>query len=139
MQGDARSGEVEVRPMADGPATTVFVRQLGTDGTWWVLGSATADITADAPVAGDPITSPVTVSGTALAFEGNVAVEVREDGRRSPLGSGFATGGGDVPRPFTAEVAFTPPTTGHGAVLFLTRSEEDGRVWEAAVVRVAFS
>jgi hypothetical protein len=139
MQGDARSGEVEVRPMANGPATTVFVRQLGTDGTWWVLGSATANITADAPDAGDAITSPVTVSGTALAFEGNVAVEVRQDGRRSPLGSGFVTGGGDVPRPFTGEVAYTPPTTEHGAVLFLTRSEEDGRVWEAAVVRVAFS
>ena len=31
LQGDSRSGEVEVRPRADGPVTTVFVRLLGTD------------------------------------------------------------------------------------------------------------
>jgi hypothetical protein len=48
MQGDARSGEVEVRPMANGP-TTAFVAQLGSDGTWWVVGSATANIVIDAP------------------------------------------------------------------------------------------
>jgi hypothetical protein len=139
MQGDARSGEVEVRPAADGPATTVFVRQLGSDGSWWVLGSATADITIDMPGAGDAVTSPLTVTGTALAFEGTVAVEVREDGVPEPLGTSFVTGGGDVPRPFTGQVTFTAPTAGHGALVLLTRSEEDGRVWQAAVLRLRFA
>jgi hypothetical protein len=138
MQGDARSGEIEVRPTADGPVTTVFVRQLGTDGSWWVLGSATANITTDVPGPGDAITSPVTVSGSALAFEGTVAVEVRQDGNREPLGAGFVTGGGDVPRPFSGQITFSPPTADHGALVFLTRSEEDGRVWEASVIRVRF-
>jgi Immunoglobulin-like domain of bacterial spore germination len=139
MQGDARSGEVEVRPMADRPVTTVFVRQLGTDGTWWVLSSATANITADTPGAGDAISSPVVVRGSALAFEGTVTVEVRQDGTRQPLGSGVVTGGGDVARPFSGKIAFSAPSTPYGAVVSLTRSEADGRVWEAAVLRVSFA
>jgi hypothetical protein len=139
MQGDARSGEVEVRPMANGPVTTVFVRQLGPDDTWWVLGSATDNIATDAPGPGDAISSPVTVRGSAVAFEGVVNVEIRQDGARQPLGTGVVTGGGDVARPFSGEIEFSSPTTPYGAVVFLTRSEEDGRVWEAAVIRVSFA
>jgi Immunoglobulin-like domain of bacterial spore germination len=139
MQGDARSGEVEVRPTTDGPVTTVFVRQLGPDDTWWVLGSSTANITTDAPGPGEAISSPVTVSGNALAFEGTVNVEVRQDGARQPIGTGFVTGGGDVLRPFSGEIDYSTPTAQYGAVVFLTRSEEDGRVWEAAVLRVSFA
>jgi hypothetical protein len=139
MQGDARSGEVEVRPTASGPATTVLVRRLGTDGSWWVLGSTTSDITLDTPAAGDTITSPVTLTGSALAFEGHVSVEVRRDGVREPIGSGFVTGGGDVVRPFSGEVAFTGAAPGErGALVLLTDSAEDGRVRQAVVVRVAF-
>jgi hypothetical protein len=138
MQGDARSGEVEVRPRADGPATTVFVRQLGADDTWWVLGSATGGITLDTPAAGDTVTSPVALTGRALAFEGNVEVEVREDGAREPIGTGFVTGGGDVERPFDGQVEFSAPTADRGALVLLTRSAEDGRVWQAAVTRLQF-
>jgi hypothetical protein len=49
--GDARSGEVTVRRSDPGPVTTVFVRQLGNDGTWWVLGSTTANIVLTSPAA----------------------------------------------------------------------------------------
>lgn len=138
VPGDPRSGEVEVRPTTTGPATTVFVRQLGPDGTWWVLGSATADITLDAPAAGDAITSPVAVAGTALAFEGHVDVEVRQDGALEPIGTGFVTGGGDVARPFSGAVTFSPPTAPRGALVLLTTGGEDARVWQAVVTRVAF-
>lgn len=139
MQGDARSGEVEVRPTRDGPATTVFVRQLGTDGSWWVLGSATANISTDSPGPGDAIASPVAVAGSALAFEGTVAVEVRQDGSPMPLGAGVVTGGGDVARPFSGEVTFSSPGAEFGALVFLTPSADDGRVWEAAVIRIRFA
>lgn len=139
MQGDARSGEVQVRPTADGPVTTVFVRQLGTDGSWWILGSAAEHITADAPGPGDAITSPVTVSGSALAFEGTVLVEVREDGAREPLGRGYVTGGGDEMRPFSGHVSFSPASADYGAMVFLTQSERYGEIWEAAVYRVRFA
>ena len=137
-QGDSRSGEVEVRPRAEGPATTVFVRQLGTDGSWWVLGSATVNITLDSPATGDTITSPVGLTGSALAFEGHVNVEVRQDGASEPIGTGFVTGGGDMMRPFSGEVAFTAPTAEQGALVLLTYGGEDDRVLQAVVIRVAF-
>lgn len=139
MQGDARSGEVEVRPTANGPVTTVFVRQLGTDGSWWILGSATAYITAEIPGQGDAISSPVTVSGSALTFEGMVVVEVREDSVREPLGTGYVTGGGDEMRPFSGQVSFSPASARYGAMVFLSHSAENGQVWEAAVYRVRFA
>ena len=116
-QGDARSGEVEVRPRANGPVTTVLVRQGG-DGSWWVVGADDADIVLDEPDVLDGIRSPVRVRGTALAFEGTVQVHVREDGRREPLGEGFVTG---------------------GALVLFTRSADDGQVWQAEVVRVRFA
>lgn len=138
MQGDARSGEVEVRASADGPVTTVMVRQLGEDGTWWVLGSATGTIVVDEPVAGATVTSPVTVSGQALAFEGAVSVEVRQDGTSVPLGVGQVLGGGDEMRPFSGTIEFTDPTADRGALVFLTYSAKDGSVLQAATLRVTF-
>jgi hypothetical protein len=138
MAGDSRSGEVEVRPQSDGPVTIVMVRQLGADGTWWVLGSATADVAVDSPAALAAVTSPLTVTGRALAFEGNVSVEVRQDGSTAALGSGFVTGGGDVMRPFGGQVEFSAPTAERGTVVFLTHSAENGQVWSASTVRVQF-
>jgi hypothetical protein len=138
-QGDSRSGEVEVRPVADGPATTVLVRQLSGADTWSVLGAATADIEVTDPAAGVEVRSPVELLGRALAFEGHVDVEVRQDGSATPLGTGFVTGGGDELRPFEGSIAFDRPTEAFGAVVFLTRSGEDGRVWQASVVRVRLS
>lgn len=133
--GDARSGEVGVRPTSDGPETVVLVRQL--DGTTWsVIGASTANIELVSPSAGDLVRSPVTLRGRALAFEGNVVVELREDGRNEPLGFVPVTGGGDVSRPFQGVLEFRSPTEAHGAIVLRTRSAEDGRVWEASVVRV---
>jgi Immunoglobulin-like domain of bacterial spore germination len=137
QQGDTRSGEVPVRPFAQGPVTTVLLRQLGTDGSWWVLGSATADIAVTAPGAGDTVSSPLTVRGRALAFEVNV--EVRQDGSTAALGTTAVTGGGDVMRPFSGTVTFQRPTERHGAVLFRTFSAKDGQVLQAGVIRVAFA
>jgi hypothetical protein len=138
MQGDSRSGEVEVQPQADGPVTTVFVRQLGSDDTWWVLGSATENIEFTYPAAGTAIDTPLEVTGEALAFEGTVQVQVRADGTLEPIGDGFVTGGGDVMRPFSGSIPFESPQGGWGAVVGFTLSAENGQVWEASVVRVGF-
>jgi len=137
MAGDSRSGEIYVRPRVDGPDTTVFVRQLSDD-TWWVLGSATANITVDQPTTGATITSPVTVTGNALAFEGNVIVEVRQDGKAQPIGTGNVTGGGGPSAPFEGPIQFSTPTAESGALVFLTRSEMDGQLWEAGTIRIHF-
>ncbi len=138
-QGDSRSGEVEVRPRADGPVTTVLVRQLGDDGSWWVLGSATANIEVTEPAALATIGDPVTLKGKANAFEGTVNVDIRADGRDEPLAKGFVTGRMGEMGPFDSTLSFPSPHDGYGAVVFRTLSAEDGSVWEAAVVRVKFA
>jgi hypothetical protein len=140
QQGDSRSGEVEVRPTANGPATVVLVRQVGDDDTWSVIGATTESIVPTTPAAGDAVRSPVQLAGTSTSFEGNVLVEVVARRSGEPLGSGFVTGGsmGEM-GPFAGEVAFSGADTEDGAVVFLTRSEEDGSVWDAAVVPVTFA
>ena len=137
-EGDSRSGEVEVRPTERGPVTTVLVRQLGDDGSWWVVGAQTENLLLEDPSAGDTISSPLTVSGRARAFEGTVEVELRADGQLEPIGATFATGGSDAARPFTAELEFPPPNVSGGMLMLLARSPRDGMVMEATVVRVHF-
>ena len=137
-QGDSRSGEVEIRPRANGPATTVIVRQLGPDDSWSVLGSTTENIEVTRPTAGELITSPVAVAGRAVAFEGHVDVDVVQDEPDGVLGTGFVTGGGDEMRAFDGRVPFETAGTRYGTLLFRTRSAENGQVWEAVALRVAF-
>jgi hypothetical protein len=138
MEGDSRSGEVEVRAARNGPVSTVLVRRF-TDDTWWVLGSTTPDIELDDPVAGQAIDAPLQLSGRARAFEGTVQVEVFERGDTSPRGEGFVTGSGsDELGPFSGEVAWDNPGGGWGVVLLTTRGGEDDRVWQATAVPVGF-
>jgi hypothetical protein len=113
------------------------VRRLG-DGNWWVLGSATADVRLDSPATGETVSSPLTLTGEARAFEGHVTVRIMGDGNPRPLTTGFVTGGGDVPRPFTGSFAFAAPPSGYGSIVLTTESARDGRVWSASVLRVRF-
>lgn len=138
QQGDSRSGEVEVRAKASGAVTTVLVRQLSGEDTWSVLGAATELIAITEPDTGAAISSPLVVRGSALAFEGTVQVEVRQDGRPDAIGDGFVTGGGDIMRPFEGRITFPTPTSELGALVLYTVSMEDGQVWSATVIRVAF-
>jgi hypothetical protein len=137
--GDTRSGEVEIRPNATGPVTTVMVRQLSGSDTWWVLGSATGNIVVDTPDASATISSPVSVHGTSTAFEATVSVEVREDGNRNAIGQGTVMGGsmGEM-GPFDGSIPFSA-TAPHGALLFFTLSAENGQVWEATAFPVQFT
>lgn len=138
-QGDARSGEIDVRATADGFATTVLVCQLGGGGRWFVLGSITDNIQPSEPVPRTRVSSPLQVRGRSTAFEGDLSVEVRQDGKDTPIGTGIVTGGanGEM-NPFDGTVTFERPTATAGAVLFLTHSADDGRVMEASTVRVNF-
>lgn len=137
--GDNRSGEVEIRPGDPGPLTVVFVRQLTADDSWWVLASVAENIRVDEPESGDTVTSPLSLSGSARAFEGTVEVEVRVDGSDEAIGVGFVTGsGGPEAGPFEGTVEFDAPGTGGGAVVFISRSPEDGRVLEATALPVNF-
>jgi hypothetical protein len=139
QQGDSRSGEIEVRPLEDGPVTTVLVRQVADDDSWWVIGAVSENIEVDEPAPQQAIDDPVRLTGRARAFEGNVGVRIFADGSADPVGTGFVTGSGDgTLGPFDDEVRFDAAGARWGLVVFATDSAEDGRIWEATVVRVGF-
>ena len=138
--GDLRSGEVAVRRTDPGPVTTVLVRQLGADDTWWVIGSATDNIVVEQPEALATVASPLVVSGQARAFEGTVDVQLRADGIDDPLIEGFVTGsGGQDLGPFEGTFEFDDTDASAGALMLFTLSAEDGTVSEASVMRVFFA
>lgn len=137
--GDSRSGEVEIRAAAGSPPSIVFVRQLDDRGGWYVIGAATENVVVDTPDALDVLTSPLEVAGSALAFEGTVEVLLTADDVEDPLVESFVTGsGGPEPGPFEGSFEFDPPDAEGGALLFLSRSSEDGSVLEVSALRVFF-
>jgi hypothetical protein len=139
LLADSRSGEVEVQPTEDGPITIVFVRKLSDDDSWWVLGSASQNVIIQNPDVRAIIDSPLTVSGQARAFEGDVMVELRADGVTEPLFTGAVTGGSEPDfGSFEGTFDFSDPGSGGGALMTVVPSAEDGSVIEAAVMRVFF-
>lgn len=137
---DETSGEVGVRPSAEGPVTTVQLRRLAGAETWSVTGSTTAEIVPTSPQSGAEVSSPVQLEGTSTAFEGTVQVSVR-DADAQPLGAGFVTGGsmGEM-GPFAESIAFDQPATSSGSIALYTLSMEDGGgVLAATVVPVRFA
>ena len=138
-QGDSRSGEVEVRSTSSGPVTTVFVRQVGTDSAWSVIGSATPNIVVSSPSALEVVSSPVKLAGTSTAFEATVNVTVHDRSGGAALGEGIVMGGSmGTMAPFSSTQAFTKPATAEGSIVFVTKSAKDGTVSEAGVVGVRF-
>ncbi len=138
-QGDRRSGEVVVRPTGSGPETTVTVRKLGPDDTWWVLAASAPSLRLQSPPAMASITSPVTLAGESTAFEGTVSVEIRQDGSLAPVATDFVTGGANGRMgPFSKAIAFSTPTATGGSIVLKTFGTEDSVLWEATVVRVQF-
>ena len=140
VPGDSRSGEVDIRPNKLGNATTtVIVRKLAPDDTWWVLGAATTHLQVQSPARDATITSPVTVSGQSTAFEATVNVAVRQDGSLTPIGTDFFMGGSNgTMGPFSKAVSFAKPTAKRGAVVFKMPSSDGSGTMEAGVIRVQF-
>lgn len=138
MQGDARSGEAEVRAQPEGPATTVAVRQMSDD-AWYVLFAASSEVELTEPTAQTAIDTPLQVAGQARAFEGQVHIAVFERGSTEPLGEGFVTGGsGEALEPFTGEIDWDNPGGGWGVVVASTEGGPDGTTWAATAVPVGF-
>ena len=112
-----------------------------------VLGVTTDTIVVDRPASAITpsdlavVTSPLTISGRALAFEGTVNVRVLQvkSGTVRRLGAGHVTGGGDTMRPFTGEIAFAAPSTDTGWVVASALSAYNGAVTKTTAIRVAFT
>ncbi|MEA2716940.1 MAG: hypothetical protein QOI99_1257 [Actinomycetota bacterium] len=126
------------------PTMSVFLQgghADGDQGPWTVVSATSPVILVDTPTAGARVASPVRVSGRNNTFEGNVEVQVKEDGMLSgeSLGLNPVTGGMGELTPFSGEIAFRAPTKPAGAIIFFERSQADGvGVVRATVVRVAF-
>ena len=139
MQGDARSGEIEVRSFDGGMPTSVLVRQLEDD-SWFVIGSVVESIRLDTPPQGATISSPQTLTGAASAFEGQVNVRLYADGVKEPIGETYVMGRGDgVLGDFTGELTFDVPAGAqHGVLVLFEPSAKDGSTIAATVIRVHF-
>lgn len=146
--GDPGGGEVPIGVRVGGrffAATTVIVRQLGPQGAsgpWTVIAASSPRIEVDTPDPLQRISSPVSVTGRAEAFEGTVNIEVREDGMLAgqSLGTGFVTASG-TPGPFSGQVTFRSPSKPGGAVLFQDRSGSgvgETDAFTTSVVRVVY-
>ena len=142
------SAEVGIHPrlgeggrVLDGPTTIV---QLHRYHNGWVATGAKAvnQIEVDEPLPFSRIQSPVTVSGTSVAYEGTVHVTVTEDrqGQDRVLGKGFVNGGADQLAPFRGAIKFALPTPGidAGWVVFSPDTGIDTPLISATAVRVQF-
>jgi hypothetical protein len=137
QQGDARSGEVEVRAFEDGAPTVVLLRQLEDD-AWWVIGATTESIQLATPEPGATIASPQDLVGQGYAFEGNIAVRLYADGVQEPIAETFVTGRGDgVLGDFSGQLEFSDDSGAtHGVLVLNGTSGEDGGATDVAVIRV---
>jgi hypothetical protein len=130
---------------AAGPVTTVLLSHgnMGFSPIW----ASTETITVDNPPMEldmsefPPVTSPLTVSGNAQAWEGTVNLRVRQDDGLAvrTLGEGYGTGGGDQMMPFTAQVPFAKPTTTQGWLVAAELSAHNGEVVKVTAVRLIFA
>lgn len=138
--GDTRSGEIPIRATATGPVTTVLVRQLARDTSWWVLGAVSDAIVINQPSARSAVRSPFVLAGDSTAFEGVVNVTLRSDALASPLVQTTVMGGANgVMGPFRATLHFASPSSRYGVLVLFTRSAKDGSVTEASAIRVRFA
>jgi hypothetical protein len=143
----ARTARVDARArihdggqtFAKGPLTVVSLQRLRT--VWYVTGTRTDGIRVAKPGYLAKVGSPVTVSGRARAFEGNVKVVVTQDryGKDIELGSGNVLGRGDALGPFKGSIPFLLPTARTGSVMFIEPSAIDGSALDVTVVRIRFA
>jgi len=140
QQGDSRSGEVPVRSSATGAVTTVLVRQLSDDNSWWVLGAATANIQITTPSLLATVSSPATLRGVSTAFEAQFNVELRGDQSLAAIGTTNVMGGsmGQLAS-FEGQITFTATTSRYGTLLMRTYSAKDGSMLEAAALRIMYA
>ncbi len=140
QQGDTRSGEVPIQANATGPVSTVLVRQLARDDSWWVLGAICGSLQIATPEAFSTVASPLRVSGRSTAFEAVINLALYQDGSSTPLATGTAMGGsmGEM-GPFATSLSFSGATSAYGVLVVYTRSAKDGSVLEASAIRVRFS
>jgi hypothetical protein len=144
--GDNNSGEIDVHPNPRARAgTTLLVRR--TQSGWEVLTAMSDNLQLDAPEALDEITSPVTLRGRSVAFEGQVQVTLLRYGTSMQcafptdtcgsnpgvLANTHFTGNGTEMGPFETKLNYTPSPQPYALLVLWSASGENGTVVDATV------
>ena len=126
--GDARSGEIALQFMGEGGSgppivrSTLLLRQLGSTGSWYLIGAANDNASITVPAAGATVPAgPVTVRGTARGFEGavNVTAFVAGDAG-TELDTALAMGGSlATPKPYTVTLDLSAAHPGDTVVILV--------------------
>jgi Immunoglobulin-like domain of bacterial spore germination len=137
-RGDSRSGEIEVRTSANGPVTTVILRQVTASASWWVLGASTPDIQILSPSTLQTVRSPLVLRGRSTAYEAVVNGTLYDDSSLTPLREFTVLGGSmGIMGPFRTTITFRAHSQYGGLVLYV-RSAKDGSVIAASAIRVLY-
>jgi hypothetical protein len=119
--GDARSGEIDVFSLGEGPDAEQLVRgrlllrQLGESGGWFVIGAVNEFASIDVPEPNaDVPAGMVTVEGVARGFEATVIVSAFRSGdAEDELDQQLTMGGAfETPEPFSVEVDLSGASPG---------------------------
>jgi hypothetical protein len=89
-----------------------------------VTGATSQDIVVDTPQPHDVLTSTLTLTGTSVAFEAQVGVELRRVGSRTPVANASVMGGSTELQPF--EGSIDVPSTDRPLVLILFEGDASG-------------
>ena len=122
VQGDSRSGEIEV--FSPGETTAVsrsrlLLRQLGPHNGWFVLGAANPNTTISTPETNAEVSAgPLTVEGVARGFETTAVVTAFRAGVADDVLDQVVTTGGafETPEPYRVTIDLTaasPPRPQH--------------------------
>ncbi|HEV3227452.1 MAG TPA: Gmad2 immunoglobulin-like domain-containing protein, partial [Acidimicrobiales bacterium] len=113
--GTTMGSDVEIFP-TDQAATRTVVHVEHRQGGWVVLGADADEIKVDHPAPNDHLTSPLSISGQATAFEATIGLELRAYGSMTPAFKDITMGGanGQI-GPFTTSI--TPPSLDRPLVL----------------------
>ena len=124
----------------DRVASTVFLRRL--DGEhWFVTGAASTDVEIDTPEPLATVSSPFTVSGRVLGYEGTVNVRMldRFDGDGIESDPVVGTGGSQELGPFSVEVSFAATGTQRGVLYAQTDTGTSNGIPSFTAFPVRFS
>lgn len=149
MQGDSRSGEIVVRFAGEGdlgeftPRAVLFLRQLGPESGWFVIGAANENVTIDEPETGSAMApGPLMVEGAARGFEGTVVVRAFPMGDASTVLDEAVVQGGAMAtaEPYQATLDLSSASSGDVIAVLVrggTGADEDPGEFSAVPVVVS--
>ncbi len=147
MAGDNRSGEVTVFSPGDGAwkvRSTLFLRQMGVDDRWSVLGAVGPGVVIDEPASGSTHAPGwLTISGRARGYEGTVVISAHTAGDDPVLVDQVIVSAGSMSdiEPFSARVDLRDTSKGDVIAIVVrgdTGLEDDPGEFSAIPIRIGF-